>query len=253
MPGIIPLSASASADTAPIRTAQWRVQLTDSAVPVRIDYLADIHAGTGQALSLTELWHIGGQSLKIISADFAHSDLEEYHYFFKQKTESGFFHSKRKTVETERRSAETHFDSRNTVGVFHFSGGGIDAEISDNDWRDHVPTPDELDGAPIRRRSVRDQPSVAGAAAAPIRVFETVQNTPWCKLSIIFAGLSGNYRPLFVRLIGEEVDEHYFEFFRRSSSRIIHRIDDVDRSGWRSRSYFIDPNAPASAKQQPEK
>lgn len=243
-----PSPPAISSQQVPIRTVQWQVTLTDSILPVRIDYLADIHTETGLALSLTELWHIGDHALKIISADFAFSALDEYHYFFKQKTESGFFRSKRKTVESERRSAEARHESRSSVGVYRFDGKTITADIADNAWLEHVPTVAELDGgAPASSAAAASRAAAGHPSAPPVCLFESVQDTPWCKLSIIFAGIQGAYRPVFARLTGEEVDEHYFEFFRRSSSRVIHRIDDVNRSGWRSRSYYIDPNAPAAA------
>ncbi len=198
MSGHLPSTMAAQDVLAPIRTAQWHVILTDTAVPVRIDYLADIHTENGLALSLTEFWHIGSRSLKIISSDFAYSELDEYHYFFKQKTESGFFRSKRKTVEKERRSAEAHHESRSSIGVYHFGDNHIDAEIAENSWRNSIPTVEELDGGAGRSANPASGPRER-VSAAPIRLFESAHKTPWCKLSIVFAGLAGTRRRIVLQ------------------------------------------------------
>ncbi|MEM8636199.1 MAG: hypothetical protein AAGF33_14595 [Pseudomonadota bacterium] len=224
MSSIAPLSEPS--DLARVTTQRWTVTLFDADPATSIEYFADTDTISGLATALTEVWRIGHSTIKISTADFAYQQLDEYHYFFKQKAQSSFFHSKRKTVERKTKIAQSFLESRSAVGVYRFGPDGGRVDITGAD--------------PITDSGPETE---TGTGPAPrVQVTHLDVGPPYARLTVIWADLAGAV-PLFARLTGAELDDARFELFRKSSSRVKHVIDDVRSVGWRARSYFFDPFA----------
>ena len=214
-----------------LRTAVWDVQIEGT--PVTVEYMAEYLNGTDQVISLVQFWHLGDDTLRITAADASRKSIDEYRYFFKQKTKSSFVFSKTKFTEIE-----THVRRKVTTvchsDVLYSLRGGIL----------------ETQALNVAQGAFPDIPDLApqgfGLASAsprfPLRMVNVDHSAPLGRLTATFASLGGRPRLLFARLIGDEIHERDFDLFRKSDTRVIRRTERIRNYGFTAQSFFFAPS-----------